>query len=475
MVSEMKSYLRMTEKTPLYRAPGEGLNERHAVPGKVYEILQQVNGWANIRFGKIRGWIPEFTFEVCKKNPNYRLTVAWDYVAELKDNEAHYAQYINTDSFIQGLDVISPTWITREGDPKDTESIQVLGRGDREYVRRAHEHGYEVWGLIADFNYDRNFAVYHNPEIVKWEIQAIVGYALALDLDGINIDFEGFGSRCRKAYSAYVRELAARLREHNLWVSIDMTKESPSDAWGQCYDRVEIANDVDYLVLMAYDEHGRLDVLPGSTGSLPWVEEGIQELLGTGIPKEKILLGVPFYTRNWEERLVQAEKLSVLVNQWEGIALYETPDNLERNLPLSPGELLGLVEQRGEWFLIEKNNQHFYLPVSFGQILKPGETMYITRSVDPLPANGIQEILLSYEPRAEFDLGTGQERLTYLDESGSRHEIWVEDERSLAARINLVHKYDLPGIAAWMLTQEKQEMWTVIQRGLHPDDTFKLE
>jgi spore germination protein YaaH len=49
---------------------------------------------------------------------------------------------------------------------------------------------------------------------------------------------------------------------------------------------------------MTYDEHYSSSPVAGSVASLPWVEEAIVNTLKE-VPKEKVLLGVPMYTRVW--------------------------------------------------------------------------------------------------------------------------------------------------------------------------------
>jgi spore germination protein len=44
---------------------------------------------------------------------------------------------------------------------------------------------------------------------------------------------------------------------------------------------------------------------------------------------------------------------------------------------------------------------------------------------------------------------------------GERHEVWYEDSRSLAPKLNLVQKYKLRGVGAWRLGQEDPRAWTI--------------
>lgn len=67
------------------------------------------------------------------------------------------------------------------------------------------------------------------------------------------------------------------------------------------YDREEQGIIADYVVVMAYDEHWGIDSGAGSTASISWVRDGIQNTLEE-VPSSKVILGVPFYSRIWGEK-----------------------------------------------------------------------------------------------------------------------------------------------------------------------------
>ena len=54
-------------------------------------------------------------------------------------------------------------------------------------------------------------------------------------------------------------------------------------------------------MLMAYDEHWRTSPRAGSVASMPWVTKAVEGTLAEGVPASKLVLGVPFYMRRWEE------------------------------------------------------------------------------------------------------------------------------------------------------------------------------
>ena len=54
----------------------------------------------------------------------------------------------------------------------------------------------------------------------------------------------------------------------------------------------------DYVIIMGYDEHGTFSTEAGSVASIGYVTDGIERTLQE-VPAEKVINGIPFYTRIW--------------------------------------------------------------------------------------------------------------------------------------------------------------------------------
>ncbi len=68
----------------------------------------------------------------------------------------------------------------------------------------------------------------------------------------------------------------------------------------------------------------------------------------------------------------------------------------------------------------------------------------------------------------QYDAELESPHYTYTNETGSRHEVWYEDERSTRVKLELVGEYGLAGVSIWTImspfpaaTQSIQEMYTV--------------
>lgn len=57
---------------------------------------------------------------------------------------------------------------------------------------------------------------------------------------------------------------------------------------------------MDYVILMAYDEHYQGSEESGSVSSLEFVKNGVASMVAS-VPKERVVAALPFYTRLWKE------------------------------------------------------------------------------------------------------------------------------------------------------------------------------
>lgn len=194
--------------------------------------------------------------------------------------------------------VVSPCWFDIR-----TAAGEIECRASKQYVQEAHKEGREVWALITNsFDPDMTTALLRDKNGRKKAIEQMVSFCRQFGLDGLNLDFENIYDGDKELLSSFVRDIATELHKENKIVSIDVTVPSNMPNWSTCYDRKTLGETVDYVVLMAYDEHGSKSPVSGSVASLPWVEKGIRETLQTGVAADKLVLGMPLYMRIWEEQ-----------------------------------------------------------------------------------------------------------------------------------------------------------------------------
>lgn len=67
-----------------------------------------------------------------------------------------------------------------------------------------------------------------------------------------------------------------------------------------CFDRYNISENCDYIIFMAYDQYTSTSTSAGPTAGYDWVKVSLNKFL-RDIESDKIILGIPFYTRIWRE------------------------------------------------------------------------------------------------------------------------------------------------------------------------------
>lgn len=218
-----------------------------------------------------------------------KVNMVWHQVTNVSAN----SNLPNALKGVTGLDVLSPTWFAISDSDGNVSNIADVG-----YVKWAHEQGYEVWALFSNsFNSTITHDVLSSTEKREKVIKQILALAAIYELDGINIDFENVAKEDGIYFVQFIKELTPYLKKQNLVVSVDMYVPS---AWTQHYDREQVGMLVDYIIIMAYDEHWSNSPTSGSVASIGFVEKGIVDTLKE-VPKEKVILGLPFYTRLWTE------------------------------------------------------------------------------------------------------------------------------------------------------------------------------
>lgn len=195
----------------------------------------------------------------------------------------------------EGLDILSPTFFSL-----NVDGI-VLNIADQTYVETAHEKDLQVWALFSNsFDPDWTHEMLSDKMLRKKVIGQLAAYSALYNLDGINIDFENVYMKDKDQFAEFVAELSEILHQQNMIVSVDVTVPWGSERYSLFADREALSKSVDFVMLMAYDEHWASIQTPGSVASRDWVEKGIVESLEL-IPRDKLILGIPFYSRVWSQ------------------------------------------------------------------------------------------------------------------------------------------------------------------------------
>ncbi len=363
----------------------------------IIPVDNDLKGWIKVRTqnGKI-GYVEEKNIAEIKiereqekitKQVEENISLVWEYFSEY----SHSPERGQTK--LEGVNVVSPAFFyLKDGVLK--ENVGIYGE---QYIQWARNNNYKIWPMVAN-NTDsaekkEAFSKIINDSKLRLElINSIVSYIEKYDLDGINLDFENMYQKDKDMFSRFVIELAPRLKRKNVVFSVDVTAPDGSPDWSLCFNRNVIGNISDYIVFMAYDQNGVSSKTPGSVAGYDWVEKSIVKFLEQEeVVAEKIILGIPFYTRLWKE---SSQGLSSSVVSMK---------NLEKNIP-----------------------------------------------------EGVEII---------WDENCKQNYIQY-EKNGTTYKMWLEDEKSVMYKLELINQYNLAGAGFWVKGFEKESIWGIIEEKL---------
>ncbi|MEG0806301.1 MAG: glycosyl hydrolase family 18 protein [Lachnospiraceae bacterium] len=320
-----------------------------------------------------------------------KINMAWHQVTSTAANSGITGVLSST----KGINVISPTWFYLNDNKGDIVSL-----ASSDYVNYCHANGVEVWGLVSNLEKKgvNSTKVLTHTSIRERLINKIVAAAIEYNLDGVNVDFEALSGDVGDAYIQFIRELSIKCHKNDLVVSVDNYVPSNYTAF---YNRREQAVFADYVIVMAYDEH-YAGSEPGSVSSIGFVTDGVTNTMKE-VPKEQIILGLPFYTRVWEE----------------------TP----------------VITDEGEQTSVDVSSQAVGMSTA--------ATMASVNGVEPT-----------------WDEETGQFYAEYQN-GGKTYKIWMEEEASLEEKLKVMKENSLAGVSFWKLGFERSSAWDTIIKYLN--------
>lgn len=329
---------------------------------------------------------------------DYTINMAWHNVTNSDANSSVLQKIAES----KGLTTIAPTWFHVKDTDGNMDSI-----ASTDYVNYAHQANIEVWATIRDFDgginsYDESYALLSYTSKRETLINQLVAEALQSNIDGINVDFEKISEECGEHYIQFIRELSVRCRQNGLVLSVD---NYVPKGFNMQYDRKEQGIVADYVVIMGYDEHYAGSPEAGSVASYDFVKEGITETLKE-VPADKVISGIPFFTRLWEETPKTEEELASQKGTEEG----EYAMKVE-------SKAYGMTEAK--------------------------------------------EVVTQAGAEITWD-DTAKQNYARWESEGVTYEIWLEDEKSLETKLELMKQNKLAGTAAWALGLEDPNVWQLI-------------
>ena len=339
---------------------------------------------------------PEYT----SISKNSKINLAWDNVTNQSANSALAQRLSKT----KGITTLAPTWIHVADTSGNISSI-----ASADYVTYAHQQNMEVWMTVRDFDGGINteqesYDLLSHTSRRDTLITQLIAEALRVGVDGINVDFEKITDKCGEHYIEFIRELSVKCRQNGLILSVD---NYVPKSYNTQYDRKEQGIVADYVVIMGYDEYFAGSLKAGPVSSYNYVKEGIEETLKE-VPANKIVSGIPFFTRLWKE----------------------TPKTTEQRASDKGTE--------AEEYSMNVESEAYGMETAQSLVTQAGA-------------------------EASWDQSAGCNYASW-ESGGAKYEIWLEDAKSIEPKLKLMQKYKLAGTAEWALGQESSDIWNLIQK-----------
>lgn len=461
--------------TVMTSAPGGGEVLRYPYTGFVARVLGVSGDYVQIQYGRRTGWVSKDAVALTERQADY-IRLGWQFTRQTN------MTYIQDSPKVSGYNTYAPVMYG-----VGSNSLYTLVNFE-ENMRLARRNGYNVWLTVQQFGTSPNF-----KENI---IDEIIAKALLLDVDGVNIDFEGMGEANRAGFTNFMQRLYPKAKAQGLVVSLDVTRHAANN-YGLSYDRAALAGVSDYIALMAYDQHWSTSPVAGSTATMSWADSAIRLLLNE-VPAQKVLLGIPFYTRNWryDNSVVATTDLVMMMEVMRLRTEPTTAGGSSTVIRLAQigetftclGQVEGeVIEGESKWYIIEIGGTIGYVSGYSGytRFIPRGE-VYGGQGLSSfaIPMQAALDIYASYDAAAGtaqyttyngsivnmrnvelvYDEASGQNKVSYVDAENRLNKIWLEDYDSLRQRRQLMDKYGLAGLAAWSLEwlDAQQQAWNMM-------------
>jgi spore germination protein YaaH len=270
---------------------------------------------------------------------------------------------------------------------------------DRQFIQAQQREGRNVIAFVSN-HWDREIG--RKAMAKRVSVASTLAYWVEhYGLDGLDVDIENLTHLDRDNFTDFVRILSNLLPRHKrLSIAVAANPHRWTTGWHGMYDYYTLGRLSDAVMLMTYDQSYE-GSQPGPVASYAFTEASVKEAL-RHIPSSKLIMGIPFYGRYW----------ATLNN---GIRI------------------------TGRAFTVSDINtitKHYASHTWYDSVNHCARASVTVRSTDP-----------------PMDLWGGR-RL----EPG-RYDIWYENDRSYATRMNLCRQYDLLGVGSWALGQEPERIW----------------
>jgi spore germination protein YaaH len=303
------------------------------------------------------------------------------------------------------IDTLVPAWYSVDGNGL------VWGGPNPDVLKTAAAHHVPVMPIVALMVQLDLHKLMSTASAASAFRTALLDECKKYGYSGFQIDFENVNWTDRDLFTNFIADTAAALHKQNLQLTIATVPNAPGYPgksafshwlyanWRGAYDLKALAQSVDLICLMTYDQNTRW-TMPGPVAGYPWTVENLEYALQF-VPKEKLSLGIPVYGYHW----------------FAGEPFKPDPTKPDLEKPNPTAEYIGQQE--------------------------------------------IDQYLAAYHPQVEWD-SADRVSWFYFYRDDFREWVFYTDKRGFQERLNLARDRGLQGFCSWVLGAEDPEIWSVL-------------
>lgn len=284
----------------------------------------------------------------------------------------------------------------------------------KDFITRTHINGADFTVTIAALNNARIESILDSEDAQTTLINEIIELVKTNKLDGVNVDFEYFGEPeevYRTAFTQFSKNLATQLKTKVPGSELTLSLMPLAGRENGIYEFAKLAPLFDRFLGMSYDFYGENSDIAGPISPMKGFKENkiffdmetMYEDFAKVLPKEKIIMGVPYYGWDWAVE--------------DGKSINSA--TLPKDDPDSYAAVISYARAREE------------------KLLKPKQCIW-----------------------DEFALETW----CWYTKNGIDHQVWLADNKSIATRFDFANKQNFGGIGIWVLGFDKNypDLWEMI-------------
>ncbi len=201
------------------------------------------------------------------------------------------------------IDILVPSWYSVDGNGL------VWGGPNSDVLKTAAERHVPVMPIVALMTQADLHKLFTTPSARADFIASLLSECKKYNYTGFQLDFENINWTDRDLLSSFVADTAAALHSAGLQLTIATVPNAPGFPgesgfsrwlyanWRGAYDLKALAQSVDLICLMTYDQNTRW-TQPGPVAGYRWTVRNLEYALQF-VPKEKLSLGIPLYAYHW--------------------------------------------------------------------------------------------------------------------------------------------------------------------------------